>query len=521
MITTRFILIKIFSLFHSPILVKSRVKILFFLPLALSCCTPQNPFPNEAISIGISQSPSTLDPRFATDANGMRISSLIFQSLVRIDNDFKVQPMAARKWSYQNKIYTFYIPKSIKFSNGRSLTKEDLTFSFNQFRSPSSPFHTAFSVIKKISVNTSSSDFILKIYLKSYSATFLNSDLVVLKILPKKETLALKNKTEGLLIGSGPFSLVSASSSQIVLKPRFSTSFKKVVFKIIRDDLTRFQKILKNELHIVQSELPYSKIDYLKKIKIPYRILEKEGLSMNYMIVNLKDPLFKNLKARQAVAYSINKKELIQYKLKNFSSSALSILHNRNPFYNKKLKPIPFNLEKGKNIVKANNWQNKSIKIKTSNNKATLAYAKVIAHYLRGLGFKVQILSYEWGTFYGDLKNGRFQLALLRWVGAYDPDIFRIAFDSKEWPPMGRNRGFYKNTRLDHLVQKGRIEPNLKKRISIYKEVQQIIRQELPIIPLWHNKQVSIVSDDIEGYYIPSNGSFDFLMSISLKNTKK
>ena len=108
-------------------------------------------------------------------------------------------------------------------------------------------------------------------------------------------------------------------------------------------------------------------------------------------------------------------------------------------------------------------------------------------------------------------------MALLRWVGAFDPDIYRLAFHSLEAPPQGRNRGFYKNKKLDMLLSAGQKEFDIKIRKRIYKEVQKIVSEELPIIPLWHNQQTAVVKKDIEGYFLPAGGSYDFLLSISRK----
>ena len=71
----------------------------------------------------------------------------------------------------------------------------------------------------------------------------------------------------------------------------------------------------------------------------------------------------------------------------------------------------------------------------------------VIAQQLNATGLNVKLQSFEWGTFYEDVNKGRFQLATMRWIGAMDPDIYRIALHSSEKPP-GRNRGHFYNTRL-------------------------------------------------------------------------
>ena len=468
------------------------------------------------ITLALSQAPVTLDPRKASDAMGMRLSQLIFQALVRIDSNLDIQPDLAFKWKIQKNKYTFWVSKKNQFSNQRKLRKEDIEFSFQEYTSPKNPFYSSFKGIQNVEVQETQNHFKITFSLSEPSATFLSTDLPLLKILPQKEILENEKLFQENPIGTGAFKLLSQDDHHIHLQNKKTS--QDVVFKIIRDDLTRYQKILKKEIDIVQNELPYLKVDKLRERNLPYQFFQKEGLSVNYLIFNLKDSLFKNKKARQTVALGLNLPPIIQYKFKNYVTPARSILSTRNPFYNSELPPFKHSLKKAQSILTQNNWNQKKIILKSSNNREVISYVRVIAQQLRDIGFEVQVKSYEWGTFYGDLNKGNFQIGFLRWTGVSDPDIYRIAFHSSEIPPKGRNRSFYSNPHLDALLEEGKKELHLSKRIQIYKEVQQMIREDLPIIPLWHNDQVAFVKKDIQNYFLPLNGSYESLFSIRKKN---
>jgi peptide/nickel transport system substrate-binding protein len=117
------------------------------------------------------------------------------------------------------------------------------------------------------------------------------------------------------------------------------------------------------------------------------------------------------------------------------------------------------------------------------------------------------LASFEWGTFYGDIQSGNFQLATMRWVGATDPDIYRVALHSREVPP-GRNRGYYENKNMDKLLDQGIKIDNSEKRIAHYRDVQKTVLSELPFIPLWYDTQVAIVHKRVADYTPPKNGDF-------------
>ena len=121
-----------------------RTIFIFFCTLSffftLSCTSKGSDSHKGELRVALSSAPATLDPRKATDATGMRLSNLIFQSLVRVNKNLEVEGDAASTWSFKDKTYFFQVPKGILFHNGRALTKEDLAFSFDEFRSKNSPF---------------------------------------------------------------------------------------------------------------------------------------------------------------------------------------------------------------------------------------------------------------------------------------------------------------------------------------------------------------------------------------------
>ncbi len=93
------------------------------------------------------------------------------------------------------------------------------------------------------------------------------------------------------------------------------------------------------------------------------------------------------------------------------------------------------------------------LQYKTSTDPVRIRIATVIQQQLADVGIDLQLLSYDWGTFYGDIKAGRFQMYSLAWVGIKTPDIFRYAFYSDSLPPEGANRGRLADARVDQLIE--------------------------------------------------------------------
>ncbi|MCB0389929.1 MAG: ABC transporter substrate-binding protein [Bdellovibrionales bacterium] len=484
--------------------------------LFLNACSKSNEPPKETLVVALASEPKTLDPRFATDANGMRISSLIFNSLVKIGPQLEVIGDAAQSWEIKGNTFLFKLHPNISFSNGRKVEKEDILYSFQQFQSKDCPFQSAFNEIKNLEVNVEEDSFIIKVEMNKFSAKFISSDLPVLKILPKKELEAQPDEFTKRPFGTGSYKLVEFNTNSILLEknlnnPLLQPSSKMIQFKVIRDDFTRYQKMLNGEVDISQSEIPLEKVKNFEKKKDQFNIYKYPGLSFTYLLLNLEDPIIKKFQARRAIAHAINRREIIDFKLEGYALPATSILTPANPFYNSKLEPIPFALQKAKELIHDLNSNNIELTLKTSNTPSAVDVGKVIVNHLANAGVKANLQSYEWGTFYGDITKGNFQMATMRWVGAIDPDIYRVALHSSEVPP-GRNRGHYKNKRLDELLENGLAIKDIDKRIKHYQEVQKIVLDELPIIPLWYNQQVAIVNKRVKNYEPAMNGDFSPLL---------
>jgi peptide/nickel transport system substrate-binding protein len=457
----------------------------------------------DTLVVAIGASPANLDPRRATDAYGMRIASLIHAGLVNLDKNLQPVGELAETWTYSNKVYTFTLRNNAKFSNGRNIEPDDIIFSFSEFMKDGFPYKSALEAIKEVkSFRDADGKVKVQLVLNKFSAKLLTSDLVVVKILPKKELLEQGDKFFDRPIGSGLYQLKDLAINRVLLErsPNHTQGSKFIDFKIIRDEFTRFQKMAQGGLDIAQAEISPSKIrkTFLEDPNKFY-VVASGGLSMSYLLFNLTDPLFSNLEVRQAINQSINRQEIIKYKMDGFAKEAPSIVPRSSPFFNSTMPATPFDPAAAKEIIKKHGLLGAKIVLKTSNNQSVMSYAKVMAFQLNQIGLDVTLQSYEWGKFFSDINKGNFQMASLRWVGTVDPDIYRVALHSSELPP-GRNRGRYKNVELDKLMEKGLMLEGDSARKQVYDELQRRVALDVPFVPLWYEDQVAIVSKRVKGF---------------------
>src|SRR6202044_3096101 len=151
------------------------------------------------------------------------------------------------------------------------------------------------------------------------------------------------------------------------------------------------------------------------------------------------------------------------------------------------------------------------LKISASDEAARLM-AMAMQQQLRMVGIDLLVRSAEFGTFYADVTKGAFQMYALKWIGVNeDPDIYRYAYGSESFPPKGGNRGRYANARVDALLAAAAAVTDEAERRKAYVEVQRILAEDLPGIPLWYPNNEVVHTRRVTGIKPGVSGSFDFL----------
>jgi peptide/nickel transport system substrate-binding protein len=149
--------------------------------------------------------------------------------------------------------------------------------------------------------------------------------------------------------------------------------------------------------------------------------------------------------------------------------------------------------------------------LKVSTQEQARLLGAAIQDQWKKVGVDLEVRPLESATLFADLAKGNFQLSYSIWVGANnDPDVFSLVFSSDRFPPNGANRGHYKNAQVDELISEIRRESDREKRRRLCSELQKIVAQDLPYIPLWYVDVVSVHQPWLEVELTPT-GDFDFL----------
>jgi peptide/nickel transport system substrate-binding protein len=220
-------------------------------------------------------------------------------------------------------------------------------------------------------------------------------------------------------------------------------------------------------------------------------------------------------RVRQAIALALDRPAIIAAKFGGRAAPATGILPAAHWAYNGDVARYDHDLERAKALLDEAGYtpDRAGIRLrlvyKTSADAFRVTIARVIASQLRRAGIEVEVRSFEFGTFFADIKKGNYQIATMQSPEITEPDFFLWFFHSTRWPspkdPDGSNRWRYKNVEVDRLTTAGRTELDPARRKSLYGQVQRIVADELPIIPLWHEHNVVLSNVDVRGYTIVPN----------------
>jgi peptide/nickel transport system substrate-binding protein len=490
---------------------------------ALSC-NHSKPDPSTAVMI-IESSPTNLDPRVGTDAFSERIDKLLFDALVRRDEHFNLQPWVAASWEIPDPLtYIFHLRNDVRFSDGRPLTSADVKWTLDSM--VGGKIRTAkASTYQFIDHVDTPNPLTVIIHLKEPFAPLLwNLSDGAFGIVPSGAGEDFSQHP----VGSGPFRLVSMEQDKEVVVERNPTYWgtpariPRVRFMVVPDATTEALELRKGSADAAINSLNLDTVVTLGSN--PNLVVERApGTIYSYVALNLRDPILKDIRVRQALAYALDRQPLIEYLWRGMGRPASSLLPPEHWAYNPNVTHYEHDPAKARALLDQAGYKLQSdgirfhLTMKTSTTESTRLLAAAMQQQLRDVGIALDIRSFEFATFYADVLKGAFQVFSLRWIGGNeDPDIFENVFDSHSFPPKRANRSYYSNPRVDALIAAGRSTVDQEKRRADYFEIQRIVADELPYINLWYLDNVLVHTKRLKNVKLSPSGNYDFLMTAEL-----
>ncbi len=468
--------------------------------------------PNNVLRFGLANRPTNLDPRFATDATSARMNRLLYARLVDFDETAQPIPSLATWEQISPTQYRFHLQDNRQtFHHGPKLTSNDVKATYEFILNPDnqSPHRSTLSLISEI--QTSSNDSV-DFYLSHPDGLF--PSYLVIGIL-SANLIHNQHPFHEHPIGSGPFTFVDRPDDT---RWRLMRIFDEQLFEFLRipDPTVRTLKLLAGEIDMLQNDLPPELIPYLAKEHM-VQIQRRAGSNFSYLGFNLQDPVVGKHEVRQAIAHAIDRSSIIHYVFGDTAHPANALFPPTHWTGPSTLSEYSYDPQQARTLLRQAGFTDMhpaQINYKTSTDPFRLRLATILQHQLAQVGIRTSIHSHDWGTFYGDIKAGRFQMYSLAWVGLKTPNIFHYAFHSDSIPPQGANRGKFVDDRTDLLIDQAQSTQNIQEKRDIYQRLQTHLLEALPYVPLWFEEHVFIARRSITGYTLSNDGNYDGLLSV-------
>lgn len=465
-----------------------------------------------ALNYGEYGRPATLDPITSNEMISLRITELIFNGLVGINERQEIVPELAERWdiSRDGRVYTFFLRKDVTWhpregEGAKQLTADDVIFTYNVMKHPRTitPLKVRYEFIERVEkLDDYSVRFTLKRPILNALAKF--SFKIIPQHGPRNPFLTREDPFVQHPIGTGPYILQSVTGDREIVLVANDNYFKG------RPHLDRFVAKPFADQNIMTQALMFNAIDMIVLVN-PRDIPEIQGdkrfilqpynaLSYSFFGYNMRDQLLSDKRVRKAFTYAVNRQEMLD----SFFNGQGTIISG--PFapgswaYNLDVQPAPYDPQKARELLREAGYapgadgimqkggQRLSLSLKVPIEKESEAVKRVVLafkNYLKAIGVEVRVEFKEWQAWKEDVfLDNDFDIIFASWVFDDSADISSL-FHSGEIGPWKNNFGGYSNPEVDALINESKLTLDHEKRRTINRKLHALLAEENPYTFLW------------------------------------
>ena len=459
----------------------------------------------DKLVVAIDADAKGLDPHQVNDVPSFNSLIQIYETLVTIDNKMEVHPGLATSWEQlDDKTWEFKLKEGVKFHNGEEMKASDVKFSFIKACGSAKIGHIV-GMIDAENIEIID-DYTLRIPTKEPFAPFIrsltHSGAMILS--EKAVTEAGDNYGENP-IGTGPFKFVEWKRGSTITFVRFDeyhgdkTKIKDLVFRIIPERTNRVIELETGAVDVCYA-VGSNDVKRIEDAEDLY-ILRETSFSTGYLGMNCLNEPFNDVRVRQAINYALDIDLIVNAVMKGVGKPAEGAMTPNTPYFNGDIKKFGYDLERAKELMKEAGLENGfKCELWTNENKDRIDMAEIIQSQLKEIGIELDIKILEWGAYLDRLNKKEQDMFLLGWSNSTgDPDTALYAPFHSSKHGKGGNKACYTNTKVDELLDAGRVEFDGAKREDIYREIQSLLYDEAAWTLLYNKEIVLAANKSVKG----------------------
>jgi peptide/nickel transport system substrate-binding protein len=477
---------------------------------------------------------SSLIPNITSDSASHDVGDLIYNGLVTYDRDLNPVGDLAESWAFSPDCLdlTFKLRKNVRWHDGAAFTAEDVVFTYEAVVNPKtpSPYKSDFNAVESVQALD---PYTVRVRYKqpyakalvSWGTSMLPRHLLERYVSQGKIREAPQNWTAP--VGTGPYrfkQLKAGDKIVLVANPDYykgRPSISRVVYRIIPSQATIFLELKAKAIDAAAlTALQYKRQTDYPAFKRAYHKYRYAGNGYTYFGFNLKDPRFSDKRVRQAFAYAIDRRELIDGVILGLGREATGPYKPGSWVYDDQVRRYPHDIAKARALLAEAGWKDKNAEgllvkggvpftfqlLTNQGNDERKKVAEIVQATLRELGVGVEIRVLEWAALLKEhIKKRNFEAIVLGWGIGIDPDQYVVWHSSQQGPDELNHIG-YANPEVDALLEKGRSSCVQQERVQYYHRLQEIFAEEQPVVFLYFRDSLPAVSARVYGIEPGPNG---------------
>ena len=507
---------------------------------------------NQQLVFNLGEDPETMDPTLNNSSGAGTMILNAFEGLMVLDeHDQPVEGTAeSMEVSEDGLVYTFKIREDAKWSDGEAVTADNFKYSWLRalnketaaeyayqlfYIKNAEKFYNGEATAEEVGINVIDEK-TLEVTLETPTAYFPQL-LAFTTYVPLREDIVSANP-EGwatnpeTYVSNGPFKLVQWDmKDQLVFEKnenywdKDSVKLESLTFKLVTDDTTAYSELKAGNFDMVNS-VPTNEIEPGIEEGLVH---VNPKLGNYYFAINVgkQDTLSEDVKevlnnklVRQALNLAIDRQEIIDNVGKAEQIPAYSFVpqgitdENGNDFASKEYydpSDMEGNIAKAKELLKEAGYENgngiPTIELMYNSEGAHKDICQIIQQNWEEIGVNVELTNQEWAVFLNTRQQGDYQIARHGWIGDYiDPMTFLDL-----WVTGGGNNDCgFSNARYDELIAAAKVETDSAKRLEMLREAEDILMDEMPILPIYYYTTVTAANENVKGVRISTLGKISF-----------
>lgn len=486
--------------------------------------------PGGQLIYGSLQEPNTLNPLLSDLLATAEVGSLVFNGLVQTNDKGEwVADLVAEVPLPQNGgvsadglTVTYRLRPGVMWHDGTPFTSADVKFTWEFIVSRKANVVSRDGYDRIAAVDTPDPQTAV-VRFKQYYAPYLT---LFGTILPKHRFAGVEDVNKAAFnrapVGTGPFKLKEWRVAEAIFLEANASYFQGrpnldgIVYKIIPDSNIMLTQLKAGEVDIV-SNVGFVHLDQVKAVG-GVRTVVTPNMIWEHLDFNLDNALFQDARVRRAVALAIDRQALVTGVLKGAASPAAGDQSPQSWAYNPMVKAAGRDVNAARELLTEAGFKPGADGVFTrdgrrlsfglavpAGNKVREAAAQALVQQLKEAGIEVTVRMVEVPAFFGDtLRTRRFEAAMYAWVAGLDPDNSSL-WHSRNIPAagngyQGQNYPGWRNPEVDALADQGARTVDIEARRRVYFRIQELIVQEVPVVPLYFRSNIDAVRDTVVNY---------------------